>query len=74
MPAPSASAQTRHGLYGGPRPLYGSFAGKSDAAVVSGEQIRDGIPTNPYIRDGIAATTVRDGVPTNPYIRDGVTV
>jgi len=32
MPAPSASTQTRHGLYGGPRPKYGSFAGKSEAA------------------------------------------
>jgi hypothetical protein len=26
--------QTRHGLYGGPRPVYGSFAGKAEVVSV----------------------------------------
>jgi len=30
----SGSQTTRHGLYGGPRGLYGSFAGKTTVTVV----------------------------------------
>lgn len=34
----SGSQITRLGLYGGPRGLYGSFVGKTEAVVVEGGQ------------------------------------
>ena len=52
--------QTRHGLYGGPRPLYGSFSGKVEA--VSTENIGILIPAAIY-RPRLAALTYRPRIP-----------
>ncbi len=54
MPTPSASAQTRHGLYGGARQRYGSFSGKAEFTppVVTATVLASGTWSKTTVADG----------------------
>lgn len=52
----SGSQTTRHGLYGGPRGLYGSFDGKSEAEPVIESLVAGALGVQPYLGGTITIT------------------